>query len=539
MRSFVFRLLVLSWSLGFGAFAHALQVQEKTVQELEQLLRQNQIQISSSSETEKEALFRARSTAHRLRLAQIYLNLSKDPEFLKQFPQYKSLVQDSTATVNGILEHDVAKGLEKTKSAIQVLSKLQGYDQYTVPPGTSKEAHGRIKTILKAAVSDINSVDDEAMEKKYKALGKSEAWIRNHRNLTEVLDYYDTYKSRQSELAQNTRKLESPSQWLEHLEDKTPEKIKLAKFLENKDPLKDKHLFAKAEDFLESKKATSEGIEEKFQGKSREILWSAKGKSIGRLTVGATRRLKGGALGSAASLGLAALLTPEDVSGEEAIQGLAIALETASCDTHGCQAFMQSCARKMGLTEPFRLEQIAKSPKKEICLKEFFDLPLEQQTELRRDGNLNRFFLQHAPRVVDIKCDKNPSSVEVETDQNKERYTQLFYFSPKGELQRLTRKTESSLDSFNFGESALLQHCPPQGGNCKNLPLNGTSSLPLQWAFRQIPLDSYRWLQRHQKMAEAQSDQILSCCQRQSCQSYFQKLSDDRAPKSKEIQSAR
>ncbi|MBC7458573.1 MAG: hypothetical protein H7235_09860, partial [Bdellovibrionaceae bacterium] len=116
-----------------SGFAENLKVTDAEISRLESILKKNSVAVDQQQIQSLEELFRSRSTAHRLRLSQVYLQMVTDPKFVKEFPEFSPLVNKSKKTVTALLEHDASKGSQETAKAIRVLSLTQGID-YRNPP---------------------------------------------------------------------------------------------------------------------------------------------------------------------------------------------------------------------------------------------------------------------------------------------------------------------------------------------------------------------------------------------------------------------
>lgn len=530
-----------------------LKVDEKTVAKIETLMKSSNVPLSGQNPDEMEKLFRSRSSAHRLRLSQIYLEVSKDKNFLKQFPEFKPLVDQSGKTVRALLEHDVAKGHEVTKPAIRILSMLQGFDFRNPNPNVTAEVDDQLRKVLKDAIDDINTVDKKVMVESLKKISPSADWARKHEALTDALDLYDTYKSRQDELAKNGRKLSPPSEWIEKLEKEgaysaeqkqaNDLKKRFARYLETTDPLKDPSRFAKADDFIKiSGSNYAQDIENIFDRKKtglkgRAILKDTGAKAkVGGKNVASTA--KAGVGVQAAISGVEYFVDPDSVSAEGVVTDFFMVGNTSDCDTFNCYQFVKQCAAKLKMKDlSASAEVVFKNPQSKVCIDDFFRLPLEEQAEQRKDGNLNRLLSGFTPSIRHLSCQKEGGQLVVQLDTVKTTpnglEAQKVSFDGTGAIQTITRKAMGEDRLFAGGSGAQsLQHCK-SGKDCRIYEMKQVRSERLYF-FKddsfpavsknspyRMPIDSFRWARSHEGLIKFQAESLHDCCQRESCQKYF------------------
>ena len=193
------------------------RILDADVSQIRGLLEANQITSSTITPEELEKLFKARAIAHRLRLSEMFLDLAKDAKFVASFPEFEPLLSNPSKAIDGLLEHDASKTARVSKNAIKILSMLQGFDFRNPNKGLPKAADDQIRKALKKAIDEINLIDKRMVANMFKAISPDPKWAKLHAQLTETLDYYDTYKSRQNEIAKDGRKLLSPSEWIEKI----------------------------------------------------------------------------------------------------------------------------------------------------------------------------------------------------------------------------------------------------------------------------------------------------------------------------------
>lgn len=551
-----FKVFLILSLFAFCALAdEAFKVDSAAVQRLEALLKENAVKTVTPDFNEMEKLFRARQAAHRIRLSQIFMTLTKDPKFIKDFPEFKPLIDSPASTVKVLLEHDAGKAFDATKPAIRALSLLQGFDYRNPNKGLPEDVDKMIRKILKDAIDDINLADKNHMSAKLQSISPNANWTRLHINLTETLDFYDTYKSRQAELAGDGRKLVPPSNWIAKLEADghyTPEQLKeselkkrFAVALETIDPLKNPTAFAKTADFsksvplnLSSEVSWINGL---FNNKGASLVSAAK-----RVEYVATARefasLTGAGLRKApvllpAAIGAEYLVAPEKtISVNDLIASATFTFETYNCDTRHCSDFARRCATKHDLPETLSFNQLARTEKFILCINDFFEQPIELQTEQRGDRVLNELFSQFSPGVIDLSCKKENSmlSVTVKTrPQPNQQDLQTILYNQVGEPQKMLRDSKKEDQLFMLRSiPVLLQHCK-SNVDCKNYTIDEIldqknyfwkdreSSFGSLISTNKNPNSSLVWAKDGQKLIERHSKKIYECCQKPECQNYY------------------
>lgn len=526
----------------------AFKVDSATVQRLETLLKENAVKTGTPNFNELEKLFRARQAAHRIRLSQIFMTLTKDPKFIKDFPEFKPLIDSPARTVKVLLEHDAGKAFDATKPAIRALSLLQGFDYRNPNKGLPEDVDKMIRKVLKDAIDDINLADKNHMSAKLQSLSSNATWTRLHINLTETLDFYDTYKSRQTELAGEGRKLVPPSTWIAKLEADghyTPEQLKeselkkrFAVALETIDPLKNPTNFAKTTEFskagpvnLSSEVSWINGL---FNSKGASLVSAAK-----RVEYVATARagLRRTPVILPAAIGLEYLVAPEKtISVSDLVASATFTFDTYNCDTVRCSTFVRRCAARHQLPDTLSFNQLTRNGKFILCINDFFEQPIELQTEQRGDNALNELFSQFSPGVTDLSCKKENSmlSVTVKTrPQPNQLDLQTILYNQVGEPQKMLRDSKKEDQLFMLRSiPMLLQHCN-SNVDCKNFTIDEIlDQKNYFWRDRDSkfgslintnknPNSSFAWAKAGQKLIERQSKKIHECCQNSKCQNYY------------------
>lgn len=551
------KIFILLVFLAFSAFAdEAFKVDSATVQRLETLLKENAVKTTAPDFNEMEKLFRARQAAHRIRLSQLFMTLSKDPKFLIDFPEFKPLFDTPARTVKVLLEHDAGKAFDATKPAIRALSLLQGFDYRNPNKGLPEDVDKMIRKVLKDAIDDINLADKNHMSAKLQSLSPNATWTRLHINLTETLDFYDTYKSRQAEIAGDGRKLVPPSNWIAKLEADghyTSEQLKeselkkrFAVALETIDPLKDPANFAKAADFSKAApaaKLSSEAswINGLFTNKGASLVSAAKrveyvttAREIASVTGASLRKVP---VIIPAAVGIEYLVDPEKtMSANDLIAGATFTFDTYNCDTRHCSEFVRRCATKHDLPATLSFNQLARTKKFFLCINDFFEQPIELQTEQRGDHTLNEIFSQFSPGVIDLSCKTENSmlAVTVKTrPQPKQLDSQTILYNQLGEPQKMLRDSKKEDQLFMLRSvPVLLQHCK-SNVDCKNYTIDEIldqknyfwrdhdSKLGSLIGTNKNPNSSFAWAKDGQKLIERQSKKIHECCQSSACQSFY------------------
>lgn len=548
--------ILLLFSSGFFSsiplLAQALKVTDSEVSRLESVLKKNSILQNESQSKSLEDLFRARSAAHRLRLSQVYLQMTKDPQFIKEFPEFAPLVSKSKKTVLALLEHDASKVSTETAKAIHALSLTQGINYRNPPPNLSARDQKLIVTTMKNAIDDLNTMDDKFMAEAFKKISPNAVWTQAHESLTETIDFYDTFKSRQAELAKDGKPLLSPSLWFEKLEaegyyseeEKKSNALKkrFARFLEKKDPLKEPAAqFAKAEDFthLSTNVNLTKEIDQSFLSKSKILIKQASHvqtlQTMNRL-LSFGKALPGSYL---LMYGVSYAVSPETTKAEDVFANFVMSSETSNCDTMNCQHFFAECAKKLKIKLTSHHKIMAKKEFPQ-CLTDFFNLSLNEQAEQRKDDNLDAILTAYAPSVRNITCSADGLIAQIEvTDEGNKIFHHKMVFSPTSSPAQILRDEDippvHDRLIFKDSKAQLFQHCTKNNTNCKNYDIKDMLEIKLGFwrddriprifsgAMKQVPIDSFKWARKSYQLAENQSTAIKNCCKESSCQQFFTK----------------
>ena len=548
--------LIILLFFAVSAFADGVfKVDAAAVQHLETLLKENSVKTANPDFNEMEKLFRSRQAAHRIRLSQVFMALTKDPKFIKDFPELKPLFDSPAKTVKVLLEHDAGKSLEATRPAIRALSLLQGFDYRNPNKGLPEEVDKTIRKVLKDAIDDINLADKNHMRAKLQSISPNSAWTRLHVSLTETLDFYDTYKSRQAEIAGDSRKLVAPSKWIAKLEADghyTPEELKeselkkrFAVALETIDPLKNPSTFAQTTDFAKaaSKNLSSEvsWINGLFNSKGASLVSAAKRAgyvaSVRELASITGAGLRKTPVLLPAAIGVEYLITPEKTTSmNDLIAGATFTFETYACDTRKCSDFVRSCTSKLGIPENIHFNQLVRNNEFILCIKDFFDQPIDLQSEQRTDTALNELFSKFSPGVLNLSCKNENDSLVVDVKSRSTSdvvYAQSIIYNRSGEPQKILRDSKKEDQLFMLRSiPVLLQHCK-SNVDCKNYTIDEILDEKLYfWKDRDSkvgnvlnlnknPNSSFAWAKSGQQLIERQSKKIHECCQKTKCQDYY------------------
>ncbi|MBC7464514.1 MAG: hypothetical protein H7256_00855 [Bdellovibrio sp.] len=569
-RVTIIKTLVSLWNVNFFAMtvflssilSHAemtLRVTDDQISRLQSVLSSNGLVQTGTSTQELETLFRTRSAAHRLRLSQVFLKITKDPQFLKQFPEFEPLVKNAKKTVTALLEHDASKGNAATAKAIRVLTLTQGLNYRNPPKNLSAADQKLLVDSMKNAIDDLNTVDDKFMDDILRKVSPNAAWKNSHDSLTETIDFYDTYKSRQAELAKDGKALVSPSQWIEQLEAEghyskdemkgNGLKKRFAKYLEKVDPLADSANFAKTEDFAKLAKSTNfqADLEKSFSAKGRSLVFQATKMQATKTMLQFANSAKAIPISYALLAGVDYIASPETANATDTLAQFTGSTETSNCDSVGCQNFVKQCLKILKLKEQ-SLNQLAMNENFPKCINDFFSLSLEDQTKRRRDdSNLNTFLTQYSPNIDTLTCspDGMTAKIDIKTDDRKWSSTKMT-FTPNSTPAQIAMDDDVTKikDRLRFSNSVAqgFQHCESTNG-CKNYEIKDMLNIKLGiWRddrlpriasgpFEQVSIKSFTWARKAHQMAENQAESIKECCGKNACQNYF----SDQNSESKQI----
>ena len=515
--------------LAVGSFAFAapeLKTSEADITRLQTIYKKIGHLESEAKRIELEKLFRARSAAHRLRLSQIFLKISQDKNFLKEFPEFEPLVKNAKKTVTALLEHDASKADAATAKAIRILSMSQGLNYRNPPPGLSAEDKELIVRTMKNAIDDLNTIDDEAMANVLKKVSPNNAWKKAHDALTETIDFYDTYMARQAELAKDGKPLISPSEWIEQLEregfyseEEKKENVlkkRFAKYLEKANPLSDATSFAKAEDFakLANSLHFTEDLEKAFSSKGRGLVLKAvvmdTMHTLSRL---GSRFATGAPLSYSLLAGAEYVMAPETANLTDTLAHFTMSTDTANCDSTGCLEFVKTCAALLK-TNATSFNQLSTRDDFSKCVHQFFNLPLKVQTQRRRDDdNLDRLLDRFAPRLETLTCAPDGKSVQTQIDGEDKTSipTNLIFSSSGANLSQIAaidpeQKKQNRLFFSNAGAQSF-QNCTTST-SCKNYEIKDLLNIklgiwrsdklprPANGPLQQVDIDSFKWARK-------------------------------------------
>jgi hypothetical protein len=511
-------------------------VHEETIQKLEAVLADASIAKSPYKREYLQRLFQARVAAHRLRLSQVFLELAKDPSFSKNFPEFSPLMNNTNKTLEILLKHDASKSAESTRLAAKALALLQGYDFKNANKSLSPQMNSFVNQVGLDAVHDINMSDDKIISGALKSIGPNAEWSRLHKNLTEVIDFYDTYKSRQSELAKGGRNLVKPSEWMKKLMSEghysaqemaeMPAKLRFAEFIEKSDPLKNSRGFASSTDFLklgetEGAKAAEVGF---VQG-SKELMKKAGAIQAGRAFKNLA--MKAGGLPVKVAVGLGLLVTTGTIDAETAFDILVPfqfkSTETSNCDSVNCDRFMKDCAKLLKLPVAATTREVVGAEHFQLCAEKFFRQDLEKQTELREDANLDRVLAQFSPNIRTLNCSKDSAKIEINRP-GKQNYFMNFIYGPKGQLSIIKREGNGDFEReqilANDWSHSQFEHCD-QNKTCRRYPVKEFALKNLYFSLDKTPIESFAWAQKSSDVVNFEGDRIYRCCQKSACENFF------------------
>ncbi len=522
-----------------------------SLQEVEDILNQYPVGSQTLTPTQLENLFAARQSAHRLRLSELIMKLNKDPDFLNKFPEFKPLMKDLPKTVAAALQHDAKKASDETKNAAKILARTEGIYYRNIPKEIPSPYRERLAYLMKGAVDDINVADKLHMDSTLKSLSSDPEWRTLHDKFVSVLDYYDTYKSRQLEMNGGTSKLKPPSEWLDIVAKESGSKEnnelekKFAQFLEQKDPLRDASKFSQAEDFLKpTASGTPQGsqtarINKSFDVKAKALIPDPKiafqVPKVGKLLM-ALDGLKKSAYAAVVIEGIKYVINPDEATWRSTLEGLIQTDGISNCQTITCGQFRESCEALTHAPANSSLESLAKQKDFQLCLDRFFQLPLEKQTSIRGDRGLDIFLNFVSPSVVGLSCSKNgtETKVDVETRDRENNITkQALSYSSKGLIRRYSSVQTDEAEEIVMPlqpQDQRLKHCyGPK--NCDYYDMTRVASERLYFWKQQlgpwdkdprnIPIDAFKWARNATHLVRDNSKQVLECCDRKSCKDYF------------------
>lgn len=515
------------------------KITAEAVQSIESALIKVGALKSAGHADELEKVYRASTAAHRLRLSEVFLKLQKDPNFVKKFPEYSELFKNPSKTVDSLLKHDAGKADPEGNLAVRALSMLQGFDfrnpNKSLPPDVDK----LVRSTLKDAIDDVNE-----LEKKYPFANTS--FGKSADSFAEVLDYYDTFKSRQDEIAKGGRKLKAPSEWLDYLNDsKETDAVakrelalqkRLATYLETHDPLKVKSAFTQTADVLKNvgKNATKDIA--KFFSQHGGVLTSSRALASVKKTIAPISKVaKRIPLAGVAFASADYLMDPEDFSIyktiEETVQSATLTSQTSPCQTVFCSEFIQECGKKLNVKNKYAYNEVVEHKDFSQCVFDFFQLPLHEQAYQRSDSDLNNLLLAFSPAVRSLTCEQKGSELKATIGTFKKdrvQETQTIQFNRSGNITVATRLPERQ-DQIQFaGRSASsLRHCKT-ATDCKQYDMEYVNSeMTYFWKdegsvmpeklVKKIPVQSFRWAKTNGAFLQIQSENIKNCCNDTKC----------------------
>lgn len=496
----------------------------------------------------------ASTAAHRIRLSEIFLKIKDDPEFLKQFPEYAKLAKNPSNTVERLLKHDGGKVDPEGELPMKALALLKGYDHRKPNKELPEEVDNEVRALLKEAVDDVNT-----LEKKYEMPDEQTD------SLAEVLDYYDTYKSRQKEFAEaeGGRKLVGPSEWLDSpyvKKDPTEagqKKLALQKrfavYLETADPIeKDRKAFTQAADVLKKVGGNAKAdIAKYFSSRGKELIKSGKPSSFAlkmpRLPKGAGKAIstvaKGAPVLTGASIIADYLIDPDEFSIPQTVQdtidGLTMTTSTSACATRICGEFIEKCGKKINAKNNYT--DVTKHEDFGQCISDFFKLPLEEQAAQRHlDPDLNNMLAPFSPNIERLTCSRGvfagaktekkiqPKEITIYVSKkySTEPEVQSLQYNQAGNITLSTRLPEKA-DQLRFDKQKpfALRHCR-SAQDCKEYSMKEIKNKKgyfwrdedfMGGSPNGIPVQAFRWAKTQNALLELQSENIKNCCGSYKC----------------------
>jgi hypothetical protein len=362
--------------------------------------------------------FRNQASLHRLRLGAGALNLLGNEDFLKAFPQYRRLADRKEDVLHVTLNHDYNKvHIRRDHPVVQTFASAYGIDYRSLAPEDPKR-----KQII-ANRDALNRLDKKSWEKSVASQFRNKGDRRLLTELVETLDFHDTAQARKTEFGdcsanEKCRRMEGASKWLHdkgsEMGLKEPQKkrmISLADFIEQKmdyqaiikrfpeSSLKEKSFGTMAKELRLESLQGAQKVPEPVKFQKQAVQESRGSSTYGKLVKGAARAASGPlALVSATAVAADYISDPLSVKGSDLAHSLLFLRETSSCASPGCHRFKIQCLQEK-LSEP-------------ECVKKFFENPLQDQYELRRDSDLNQLLSHHSPPLLSLRCEPNGAFIQ-------------------------------------------------------------------------------------------------------------------------------
>lgn len=444
--------------------------------------------------------FKAQSNAHRLRIAERGAQLLRNPDFIRQFPEFRSIAKRPQEAVEALLSHDSNKdSLSSRSSIMRTLTENYGVNYRSLPVGSPQRVQ------IESAANALTRLDAATEAKEIAKRFHSKEAQKALTKLMHILDLHDTAVSRGIEMGS---KLQPASQWVVH----NPELRSLAHYVEATEPtFKHLDLYNSATVREHGFRNMSQTLVSSSKGPSKPIkIAKAKGKGLSKVGKLVTPVLVGMEVMGGAH-------NPDRPVGENLVIGLTGTSSTSDCQTLGCNQFFNLCKNQLGVESG-----------RDECIDWFFQHPLDVQENWRRDIDLNNIMSEVSKGISNLTCEERESETVIHFDlrlKAGERQSQRFKWpKPNSQKQRvigIVNPKNGEINErilFNGAKPSLVQKCStPSGSSCSNHSAASVSFVGL------IAPRSHRVL----NLMEVQGSKLNECCQSERCQRYFEK---NRAP---------
>ena len=527
--------------------------------------------------------------SHILRNAKMAKFLLQDKAFVQKFPEFKVLALDPDRAVRVLLEHDASKVIKNgtfldyfhAKYGIDVTDiQKQAAHNYgrTLKPGDNlvqklnlvDEAH------LNAAISaeNMSKAEKEAIKKLESLVDKSDRYFEAYRKAS-VKDPTRfppadskayPQKNLPSVFSEEFNRMNSPGS--KYSVDLARRLIKEGKMAEADEVLRS----AKALEFVEknlnpieitkgldpvsykkirptfAQQADTNAFESvKMRVADRYIASTGAAEVSPSTTVklvsatgeaGAMAAKFGSSLGKAAggAVGIGGLITgmqylwdPENTRLIDLAVNISGSSSTATCTTVICADFFTDCAQKVLNKKISRHDIFASSKDYSQCVGYFFSKPLQEQSKLRGDGDLNNMLNLIAPKIETLSCQQNDThpGTEISTQvigKDGITFEQKMSFASDDSLIKIQRKGQDTDQIFYKDDGSrpapdILQHCQGGTSGCNSIDMKKVVEMNLYFWRSQFSL--LRWAKESNRVVQTQSQAIAQCCHSRQCSDYF------------------
>lgn len=438
--------------------------------------------------------FKAKTNAHRLRLAERASQLLANADFLREFPEFSEIANHPQKVIEAVLSHDSNKHtLPSDHRILKTFTENYGVDYRQLPEGSFQ----RMK--IENAIHQLNRMDSEhetrEIAKRFTSARDQELMSR----LIKVLDFHDAAIHRALEFG---KKMVPASQWGE-----TGKEAKsLALFIERYEP-----------HFQRISEITSDFVKAHgFQYLSKSLVNSG---AVAKTSVKAIKTSLSGVAG------VAKLITPAVVAYElgagvhnpdrKVAENLTVFFtgtsSTFDCQTFDCREFFRACQRQLGAQAG-----------REDCVNWFYSRPLDQQSEWRRDSDVNGIMSDVAYGIANFTCEEKNEETLIHFDLNLERgevQSQRVRWpaanSSRPRVVGIVNSKNGDIDEkilFNGDKPSLVQKCSTSTGtSCTNLLAEDVAFMGM------VAPQSNRVL----RLLRAQKDNLIKCCKSEPCLRHF------------------